>query len=154
MIPNFADMLSPDRVIDLQASEKEAILEELVDVLATSPRVRDRDELLRCILERERALSTGVGIGVALPHVKIPSIDDFVLAVGRSFRGVDFQSIDGKPVHIVVMIGCHAKQAGDYMKVLSRLVRALKDEGFRKQLLNARTGDKVAELLVAEAGKQ
>jgi fructose-specific phosphotransferase system IIA component len=150
---DFAQILSPDRVVDLRREAKEDVLEELVTALATSPRVTDREELLRCILERERTLSTGVGIGVALPHVKIPSITDFVLAVGRSAKGVDFQSIDGQPAHIIVMIGCNDSQAGDYMKVLSRLVRALKDEGFRRQVLLAKSPQKVVELLVAETSK-
>jgi mannitol/fructose-specific phosphotransferase system IIA component (Ntr-type) len=149
---NPADMFSPDRVTDLKGRTKDEILVELVDVLATSDRVGDRDDLLRNILEREKTLSTGVGIGVALPHVKIASIKDFVIAVGRSFGGVDFQSIDNKPAHIIVMIGCHESQSGDYMKVLSKLVRALKEAEFRKRVLMAGNPGAVVELFLGPDG--
>ncbi|MCB2153435.1 PTS sugar transporter subunit IIA [bacterium] len=141
-------MFSPSRVADLKSSTKEDVLRELVDVLGNSEQVTDRKELLDRILEREKTLSTGVGIGVALPHVKIPSIKDFVIAVGRSFQGVDFQSIDEKPAHIVVMIGCNESQSGDYLKVLSKLVRALKDGDFRKKILMAKTNEEVVDLFI------
>lgn len=152
-MPDFAAMLSPDRVVDLDGTTKEEVLRELCAVLATSDRVTDPEDLVRSILARERDLSTGVGIGIALPHVKIASIKDFAIAVGRSFRGIDFQSIDDKPVHIIVMIGCNAGQSGDYIKVLSRFVRALKDEAFRKKLLAAPSREQVAALLLEATGK-
>jgi len=145
-------MFHPDRVADLKGTTKEEVLTELVDVLATSENVSNRDELLAKILEREKTLSTGVGIGVALPHVKIATVKDFTIGVGRSFKGVDFQSIDGKPAHIVVMIGCHESQSGDYMKVLSQLVRALKESEFRKKVLMARDTAAVVELFVGPGG--
>lgn len=145
-------MFSPGRVVDLKARTKEGVLEELVDVLATAPEVQDRDELLRCILEREKTLSTGVGIGIAIPHVKIPSVSDFAIAVGRHQRGVEFQSIDEKPVHLVVMIACNDRQAGEYLKVISILVRSLKDEAFRRRVLLARGPEEVIDLFVGPDG--
>ena len=145
-------MFDPSRVIDLQSTSKEKVLQELVDALATSPLVTDRKELWAKILEREKTLSTGVGIGVAIPHVKIASIKDFVVAVGRSKQGVDFQSIDDKPVHIIVMIGCNETQSGDYLKVLSKLVRALKEEGTRTRLLAAPGSQDVVDIFVREGG--
>ena len=141
-------VFAPERVADLKSTKKEEVLRELVEVLATSDKVTNRAELLERILEREKTLSTGVGIGVALPHVKIPSITDFVIAVGRSFQGVDFQSIDEKPAHIVVMIGCNESQSGDYLKVLSKLVRALKDGEFRKKILMAKSPEETVNLFI------
>ncbi|MEQ8818884.1 MAG: PTS sugar transporter subunit IIA [Sumerlaeia bacterium] len=144
------EMFHPTRVIELQATEKEAVLRELGTVLGTSDNVLDPGELIEKIIERERTLSTGVGIGVAVPHVKIASVQDFVVAVGISEKGVDFQAIDDLPVHIVVMIGCHSSQSGDYLKVLSTLVRALKDESFRQRVRSAESPGAIVDLFIGQ----
>src|SRR5688500_3892632 len=78
---DFDKMLDESRIVDLKAGTKEEALRELVDVLATSPEVTDKDELLTAIFEREKVISTGVGIEVALPHVKISSVRNFAIAV-------------------------------------------------------------------------
>ncbi|MGB9692827.1 MAG: PTS sugar transporter subunit IIA, partial [Candidatus Sumerlaeaceae bacterium] len=90
---DFSKMIDESRIVDLKATTKEEALRELVDVLATSPLVTDKEELLKAIFEREKVISTGVGIEVALPHVKIPSVKDFVIAIGRSHKGIDFDSL-------------------------------------------------------------
>ncbi|HBF34705.1 TPA: hypothetical protein DDW35_09085 [Candidatus Sumerlaeota bacterium] len=135
-------------VIDLQSQNKTEALKELVDVLAKRPEVTDPQEFLRCILERERVISTGIGIGLAMPHVKIPSVTDFVLAIGRSTHGIDFDALDGHPVHIVAMIGSSEKQAGEFLKVLAKLVLQLKDKSLRRQVLLTPDPEKVKEILL------
>lgn len=145
-------MFSADRVVDLKGTTKEEVLREMADALAPAPQVTDRDDLLEKILERERALSTGVGVGLALPHVKIPSVRDFVIGIGRHREGVDFQSIDGKPAHIVVMIGCHESQSGDYIKVLSKLVRALKEKDFQERVMEAPSPEAVVDCFIGPGG--
>ena len=146
----FDKMIDESRIIDLKATSKEEALRELVDTLATSPDVTDKEELLNAIFEREKVISTGVGIEVALPHVKIPSVKNFVIAIGRSHKGIDFESLDDKPVYIVVMIGANDKQAGDFLKVLARLVLKLKNRGFRKQVMFASSPKRIKELFVSE----
>ena len=146
----FDKMIDESRIIDLKATTKEDALRELVDVLATSPEVSDRDELLTAIFEREKVMSTGVGIEVALPHVKIPSIKNFVIAIGRSHKGIDFESLDDKPVYIVVIIGANDKQAGEFLKVLARLVLKLKNRSFRKQVMFAPSPKRIKELFTSE----
>lgn len=146
----FEKMIDESRVIDLKATNKEDALRELVDVLSTSPDVTDKEELLNAIFEREKVISTGVGIEVALPHVKIPSVKNFVIAIGRSHKGIDFESLDDKPVYIVVMIGANDKQAGDFLKVLARLVLKLKNRSFRKQVMFAPNSKRIKELFVSD----
>ena len=146
----FDKMIDESRIIDLKATTKEEALRELVDTLAASSDVTDREELLNAIFEREKVISTGVGIEVALPHVKIPSVKNFVIAIGRSHKGIDFESLDDKPVYIVVMIGANDKQAGDFLKVLARLVLKLKNRGFRKQVMFASSPKRIKELFVSE----
>ncbi len=143
---DFEKMLDPSRCVDLKATTKEEALRELVDVLATSPNVTDKDDLMRAIFEREKVISTGVGIEVALPHVKIPSVKDFIIAVGRSTKGIDFESLDDKPVYIIVMIGANDQQAGEFLKVLAQLVLKLKNKGFRKQVMFAKNARQIREL--------
>lgn len=144
----FDKMIDESRIIDLKATTKDEALRELVEVLATSPDVTDKEELLNAIFEREKVISTGVGIEVALPHVKIPSVKNFVIAIGRSHKGIDFESLDDKPVYIVVMIGANDKQAGDFLKVLARLVLKLKNRNFRKQVMFAPNPKRIRELFI------
>lgn len=148
---DFGTMIDEARIIDLKATSKEDALRELVDVLATSPHVTDKDDLLEAILERERVISTGVGIDVALPHVKIASVKDFVIAVGRSTKGIDFESLDEKPVYIIVMIGANDKQAGEFLKVLAQLVLKLKNKLFRKAVMFAKDPKRIKQLFVHPA---
>jgi mannitol/fructose-specific phosphotransferase system IIA component (Ntr-type) len=148
---DFDKMIEESRIVDLKATTKEEALRELVDVLAASPNVTDREDLLRAIFEREKVISTGVGIEVALPHVKIPSVTDFVIAIGRSHKGIDFESLDDKPVYIVVMIGANDKQAGDFLKVLAKLVLKLKSHSFRKQVMFAKNPKRIKELFISAA---
>lgn len=146
---DFATMIDESRIIDLQTDTKEGVLRELVDVIATSPLIEDKEEFLRAIFEREKIISTGVGIGVAVPHVKIPSVKDFVAAIGRSHKGVDFQALDEMPVHILVMIGASDKQSGDFLKVLAKLVLRLKNKDFRRAIMLAKGPEEIKELFIS-----
>jgi fructose-specific phosphotransferase system IIA component len=137
---DLAEMISEDRITDLQAQTKEEALRELVNLMATSKAVSDKDALLRAILEREKTLSTGVGIGVAVPHAMIPEVSDFVIAIGRSTKGIDFQALDEKPVNIIVMIAASDKHSrGEYLKVLARLMQKLRSKEFRRKVMFAKT---------------
>ncbi len=150
MSVNFSAMIDESRIIDLRSDTKEGVLRELVDVIATSPLIEDKEEFLHAIFEREKIISTGVGIGVAVPHVKIPSVKDFIAAIGRSHKGIDFQSLDEKPVHIVVMIGASDKQSGDFLKVLAKLVLRLKNKDFRRAIMLAKGPAETKELFLGE----
>jgi len=149
-MPQIEKIIADAQVVDLQGSKKEEVLRELVEALSARPEVTDPKELLHCIVERERVISTGIGIGLAMPHVRIPSIKDFVLAVGRSTRGVDFDSLDDQPVHIVAMLGASDSQAGEFLKVLARLVLKLKDKSVRQKVLLATTPQEVKRILIEE----
>lgn len=142
-------LIQTDRIVDLRARNKQEALEELIDLIATSPHVGNKKELRDKLLERERTQTTGVGVGMAVPHVKIASIKDFVAAVGRCPAGIDFESIDGKPTYIVVMIGCNIAQSADFLKLLARLVTRLKDPARQKRILEAPTTADVRDLFVA-----
>ena len=146
---DFEKMIDESRCVDLKSHTKEEALRELVDVLGHLDRTSPTGTTcFGAIFEREKVISTGVGIEVALPHVKIPSVKDFVIAVGRSTKGIDFESLDEKPVYIVVMIGANDKQAGEFLKVLAQLVLRLKSRQFRKAVMFAKDPKKIRELFV------
>ena len=141
--------IDASRIVDLKSTDKDGALRELVELMAKSPLVTDREEFLRAIIEREKIISTGVGIGVALPHVKIPSVKDFVIAIGRSHKGIEFQALDEKPVHIIVMIGASDKQSGEFLKVLAKFVLKLKEKEFRRELMLARDAEEIKDIFIS-----
>ncbi len=144
------ELVTVDRITDLHTSSKDEVLEEMIKLLENSKNVTDVEEFRTKIFEREQIQSTGVGVGMAIPHVKIPSISDFVIAIGRHQAGIDFDSLDKKPTHIVVMIGCNNSQSGDFLRVLARLVTKLKEVDLQKRILEAPSLEAVRDLFLEE----
>lgn len=149
---NPETLLTVDRIIDLRARDKVGVLDELIEAIGTSKLVSNKAELKEKIHAREREVSTGVGVGIAIPHVKIPSVKDFVVAVGRSREGVDFESPDGSPTHLVIMVCCNNTQAADFLKVLARLVTRLKQPELQRRILDAKSPAEIREMFVQPDG--
>jgi mannitol/fructose-specific phosphotransferase system IIA component (Ntr-type) len=135
----LSEMITPARIIELDVLPKESALKHLCDTLRSCAEVRDPDVFYRSILKREEQSSTGVGMGIGIPHVKIPEVTDYVMAVGRCARGIDFQSHDGQPVHLIFLIGSSDRQTREFVKILASLTKLLKSERNRKELLEADT---------------
>lgn len=152
MALDLENLLTSDRISELHGTTKPEVLDEMINLIIRSRRVRDPKQLREKIFERERQISTGVGMGIAIPHVKIPTIDDFVMAVGVSKEGIDFESLDKAPTHIVVMIGCHNSQAGEFLKILSRLVSGLRDAATQERILSAQGEQDILKCFVGPAG--
>lgn len=144
----LSDILTPDRVVFLKSTTKAGALAELADVLATSKAVRDKEDLHREILWREELMSTGIGLGVAVPHVRLWTVDQLVLAVGIAKTPLaDYQSLDDHPVQIVCMLAARFDQHAQYLKVLSAISSLLKDGAVRDTLIAARDTEAVYGLL-------
>jgi len=143
----LSEMITKDRIVDIKGKSKQDVLKELVDVIAKAPEVTDKNDFYISIMKREKIMSTGIGIGLAVPHVKIDSVKDFVMAIGRTKEGIDFDSLDGKPVHLVIMIGANTEQRDDYLKVLAKISLLLKNADFREKLTHALTADEIMQLL-------
>lgn len=143
----LSDMITRDRIVDLKSKTKQDALQELVDVIATAPEVTDKNDFYISIMKREKIMSTGIGIGLAVPHVKIDSVKDFVMAIGRKKDGIEFDSLDGKPVNLIIMIGANTEQRDDYLKVLARISLLLKNVEFREKMLSLANPDEIIELL-------
>jgi len=115
-----------------------------VDGLSKSAGLDSPNDIYHAILEREKLLSTGFGLGLAIPHAKLKQIKDFVVGLGIHKKGVDFVSLDEKPVHVLVMILGPESQQEDYLKVLSRVTAFLKDN--RERLLLMENAQQIFEL--------
>jgi PTS system nitrogen regulatory IIA component len=142
-------IFSEERVLFLKSRDKRGALIELIDCLAGAPQVKSRDELEREIVSREELMSTGIGHGIAIPHVRIPSVTDLVGAVGVSREGIpDYQSLDSEPVRIVIMLAGAYDQHAKYLKALAYISAKLKNEGIRNTLVHSKDAREVYDLLI------
>ena len=132
------DILAEGLVIPaLRASDKAGVLRELAATVAEHHPEIDRARLVQALEDRERLNSTALGDGVAIPHGKLPGLKRVFAAFGRSPAGVEFQSLDGRPTRIFFLLVAPEDSAGAHLKALARISRLLKDEAFRKRLLDA-----------------
>ena len=146
---DLKEHLDPARVMDLHGTTKDAVLEEMVALVATSEAVKDKVSLLAAVRERERVLSTGIGLGIAIPHAKIAGVAKFVVAVGRHTAGIEFDAIDARPVHLVVLIAGPQDAQDRYLRLLARLSGRLKQDDVRKRLLAAKDPAEIVAILSA-----
>lgn len=134
-------------VVFLDEESREGVISRLVEQLNKEGRLQDREKFLTSILEREKIVSTGIGIGVAIPHAKMAGNAGFFVAIGiQKKRGLDWNALDGSLVHLVFMIGGPDNKQTEYLKVLSTLTQSIKDEQRRKALLKCNTAKEVIDL--------
>ncbi len=134
--------------LDLKGATKEAILAEMVELLVASGHIRDRDAVLKAVLEREKRMSTGMQNGIAIPHGKTDSVDCLVAALGIKRAGVDFGALDGQPSNIFVMTVSPDSRTGPHIQFLAEISRPLNDASVRAKLLAATSPDEVLHLLI------
>ena len=139
--------LSEDLVSFLDVGGRDEALAALVEVIDAAGKLEDKDAFFQAILERESIVSTGIGMGVAIPHAKLPEYDDFFIAIGISRQGLDWNSVDGAPVRLIFMIGGPDDRQTDYLQILSSLTMALKDDRTRKRLLHLTAPEEIIRVL-------
>ena len=143
------NILAPNRVIFISQTSRHDALVELANTLSSAPQVKRSDELVSEILKREELMSTAIGRGIAIPHVRLSSVTDLVMAVGVCKTPVtDFQPIDDMPVSLLFMIAAAYNQHSYYLQTLSYFSAKLKKKELRDSLLNAQTTDEVYKLLI------
>ncbi len=130
------NILSPDRILFLNYSKKRDALVALAENLAGAPQIKSRQELVAEILRREDLMSTAIGRGIAIPHVRLSSVTDLVVSVGVSQADIiDFQSLDDVPVRLLFMIAAAYNQHAYYLQTLSFFSSKLKNNELRNALL-------------------
>ena len=118
-------------------------MRELVHVLAQAEKQVNEDRMIEILLERESLGSTGIGEGVAIPHGKSKEVKKILASFGRSLPGMDFQSLDGKPTHLFFLLVAPENSAGMHLKALAQISRLMKDQTFRKRLMEANIGEEI-----------
>ncbi|MBN2049279.1 MAG: PTS sugar transporter subunit IIA [Spirochaetales bacterium] len=134
---------------DLPGNTKEEILENLVDILAEAGKIEDRKAALRCVLEREEKMSTGIQEGVAIPHGKTDTLDELVACVALKKEGVDFKALDGKPSTIFILTLSPLNRTGPHVQFLAEISRLLNDRTKRERLLQAESREEMLDLLTS-----
>jgi len=151
----IAEILDRDAILaELRSRDKEGVLRELVELLAKRGKVKKAEKALEVLFEREKLGSTGIGEGVAIPHGKLSEIDRIICAFGRSTQGVNFDAVDGNPVHLVFLLLAPEDSTTEHLKALARLSRLLKDPLFRKRLLDAKDQQEIYQIIVDEDERQ
>jgi nitrogen PTS system EIIA component len=146
---SLSEVLSSERVKLLEADSKREALLEVVDLLASAPQVADRRALEQHIFQREELMSTGIGLGIAVPHVRLPSVTDTVMAVGVAPTPIaDYQSLDGKGVSIICMVASSEGQHARYIRTLAAISSRLRDDTVRESVMSADEASTIYNLLV------
>jgi nitrogen PTS system EIIA component len=153
-IVQIQNILSPDRILFLNFSKKRDALVALAENLAGAPQIKSRQELVAEILRREELMSTAIGRGIAIPHVRLSSVTDLVVSVGVSQSDIiDSQSLDDVPVRLLFMIAAAYNQHAYYLQTLSFFSSKLKNNELRASLTAAKTPQEVYSLLVSQDEK-
>lgn len=150
----ISELLNENLIIaDLKAGAKQQALEEMVACLTASRPGIDAKDLFNVLIEREKLGSTGIGNGIAIPHGKLDGLDNICLVFARSTAGIEFDSLDGKPVHLIFLLVAPSNSAGVHLKALARLSRLLKEKNFRDDLLGAAEAAAMYTIVVVEDEK-
>lgn len=125
-------------VLFLNASSRDESLEQMIGLLEKAGKLKNSKLFHDAILEREKIVSTGIGLGVAIPHAKLQGYDDFFIAIGiQAKKGIEWNALDGSPVRLIFMIGGPENKQTEYLRILSHLTMAIKNEERRKKLLKS-----------------
>ena len=147
---NLLDILSPEStIVDLKGESKEDIIAELVNSLAVGDAITDRDQVLQAVLDREKIMSTGIGDGIAIPHGKSAAVTELVAAMGTQRRGIDFDALDGEPAFVFFLLVSPANVSGPHIKALARISRLLKNDEFKKKLIEANSAEEIIATIEA-----
>ncbi len=144
------DILPKEAILtDLKSLDKRGVLEELVTPVARIVGI-NHEYLVRVLMEREQLGSTGIGEGIGIPHGKVKDLESLVLGFGLSWKGVDFESMDGLPTHIFFLLITPENSTGLHLKMLSRISRILKNDPFKQKLLNTTNSDEIYSIIKEE----
>ena len=148
------EILKKESVIaDLLGDSKVQVIKEMTQCLKKNNLIKKDQALFETLMEREKLGSTGIGENVAIPHGKSDEVTQIITVLARSKKGVEFESLDQKPVHFVCMVIAPAHSTGQHLKVLARVSRIFKNQGIREEILKAENSDTIYSILMNEDSK-
>lgn len=134
----ITDMFSKERVcFELKSGSKDEVLSELIEILAADGKVNDKEKFKKAVLHREEEFSTGIGMGIAIPHGKSDAVTEASIAFGKSTKGIDFDSMDGEPAHFFFLLAIPTESNDVHLRALSEISRKLMHADVRERLLKA-----------------
>lgn len=143
----LSDYIDEKLILFLGESSQEEALNSLIELLDKEEKLRDKQDFYTAIVDREKIVSTGIGIGVAIPHAKSAVYEDFFVAIGiQKDEGIDWNSLDSLPVRLIFMIGGPEDKQTEYLNILSMITGAIKDEERRKRLLKAENAQEIVAI--------
>jgi len=134
----------------LQSENKFQAIEELALVFEDTDICNDSSSLVQALKEREEIMSTGIGFGIAIPHAKIDNIKEMAFAVGIAKKGIDFDSLDGELVYLVILVAAGKKQHKEYLRLLSQIMAILKKNNIKEKIISSESPEEILELLQVE----
>lgn len=144
----LTQILQPSCIkVPLKSKDKKSVISELVDLLGSNGLLLDKNVVLEATLKREETRSTGIGLGIAVPHGKCNGVKELVMAIGITGEPIDFASVDEKPVTIILLLVSPVNQTGPHIQALARISRLMLDEQFKERLAKASTADEVYKLV-------
>jgi len=144
----LTDILKPANIkVSLQADNKTDAIKELVELLAANGDIADSRKVLDAVLERESTRTTGIGNGLAIPHGKCSGTTELVMAIGKTDKPIDFQSIDGRPVSLIWLLSSPPDKTGPHIHALARISRLMTIDKFRQALLQATTAHEMFDII-------
>lgn len=142
-----SELLKPEFILsDLKGESKEEIINELIDVFKNDSRVEDIEKVRSAVLDREKVMSTGVGKGFAIPHGKTNAVNEIIGAFGKVKNGIDYDALDGNPVHLIFLLVGKDNLISTHIKLLSRISRLMNKDDFRHRLSEANNADEIVKL--------
>ena len=145
---NLKTVLTKDTVcLHLKGITKEAIIDELLDILVAAKKIDDRSSAYNAIMDREQKMSTGMKHGIAIPHGKSPTVNDLVACIGIADKGVDFDALDHEPCRIFIMTLSPVEKTGPHLQFLAEISLLFKSSEKRQEILKATTADEVIRIL-------
>lgn len=144
----LVDVLKENLVfLNFEAENKDQAIEKFIAALQETGAIKEPEVLKDAIFEREKLGTTGVGGGIAMPHARSSAIKDLTVAFFRSDNGIDFKSIDSKPVNLIFVLLAPVSSGGPYLKLLAKISRLLRSDDFRNSLLEAKTHAEIMEII-------
>jgi mannitol/fructose-specific phosphotransferase system IIA component (Ntr-type) len=148
---NFADFVCLNSIIaELEATDRDGVIAELATSLEKAGKIPSgsSQKIIKAVIKRENEASTGMGKGVAVPHVKHDAVKQVIAAVGQSSKGIDFCSLDKQPVYSIVLLISPKDAPDKHLEAMEKVFRHLQQEKFRKFLRQARTAEQIKDLLL------
>ncbi len=137
-------------ISDLNGQNKEEVINELIDLFKDDERINDIEKVRSAVLEREKIMSTGVGKGFAIPHGKTNAVNEIIAAFGKTKRDIDYDALDGQPVHLVFLLVGKDNLVSTHIKLLSRISRMMNKDEFRQKLIDANSNEEIYEIFKQE----